>query len=268
MPCLVVVGIRQAIAAGEVTRAKLWVTSKIGFYPADADGTNTWVPIAWHANNCKGKETTLKAVDDCLDLLGLEYVDLMLIHNPAAELTEYRASGAPHFFDLFHSPNDPTQPDWTEAERTTFLEGRKQLAWAAKADGGGATERQGRADTWAALEEAHAAGKCRYIGVSNYSPALLREMEGYSSRCMPCVNQLELHPRFSSPALRAYAQQTGIVLTGYGSGNSVRTLACLPACLPACLRALRGSRLSVRAPTALSCCCRRSCAAIVPTDSL
>eukprot|EP01051_Picozoa_sp_SAG22_P003807 SAG22_NODE_190_length_15715_cov_21.164980_9_plen_172_part_00 len=29
-------GIRQAIAAGEVTREELWVTSKIGFFPEDA----------------------------------------------------------------------------------------------------------------------------------------------------------------------------------------------------------------------------------------
>ena len=38
------------------------------------------------------------------------------------------------------------------------------MAWAAKTDG--ATERQGRADTWAALEEAHATGKCKFIGQS------------------------------------------------------------------------------------------------------
>ena len=91
-------GIRQAIAAREVAREELWVTSKVGFYPADADGTNTWIPIEWTASNCKGKQTTLQAIDECLELLGLEYIDLMLIHNPAAELTEYRASGAPHFF--------------------------------------------------------------------------------------------------------------------------------------------------------------------------
>ncbi len=121
--------------------------------------------------------------------------------------------------DLFHDPNDKNQPDFSEAERTAFLEARKQLAWAAKTDG--AAERQQRADTWAALEEARAAGKCKFIGVSNYSPALIREMETYAIDCMPCVNQLELHPRFSSPSLRSYAEQTGLVLTGYGSGNSV-----------------------------------------------
>ena len=116
-------GIRQAIQAGEVTREELWVTSKIGFYPGSADGENLWVPIVWHACNCKGKATTLEAVEYCLQLLGLEYVDLMLIHNPAAELCEYRASGAPHFFDLFHNPNDSTQPDFTAAERAALLDG-------------------------------------------------------------------------------------------------------------------------------------------------
>ena len=46
-------------------------------------------------------------------------------------------------------------------------------------------------------------------------------MEGYA-RVMPAVNQLELHPRFSSPSLRKYAAATGMALTAYGSGNSTR----------------------------------------------
>ena len=135
------------------------MTSKVGFYPADADGTNTWVPIEWTASNCKGKQTTPQAVDECLELLGLEYVDLMLIHNPAAELTrvscfwcsaflvrallpfvslrdlQYSGANYGHLYDcsllsrrLFHDPNDKNQPDFTEAERTAFLEARKELA--------------------------------------------------------------------------------------------------------------------------------------------
>eukprot|EP01051_Picozoa_sp_SAG22_P003808 SAG22_NODE_190_length_15715_cov_21.164980_10_plen_157_part_00 len=126
-------------------------------------------------------------MDYCLELLGLDYVDLMLIHNPAAELQEYRASGAAHFFELFHNPTDVTQPDYTGAERAAFLEARRQLAWAAKTDG--EKEKKGRADTWNALEDAHAAGKCKYIGVSNYSPALLVEMESYATTCMPVSEQ-------------------------------------------------------------------------------
>ena len=45
-----------------------------------------------------------------------------------------------------------------------------------------------RAETWSALEEARAAGKCRFIGVSNYSVPLLAEMEAYAN-VMPAVNQ-------------------------------------------------------------------------------
>ena len=46
-----------------------------------------------------------------------------------------------------------------------------------------------RAETWKELEKARAEGKCRFIGVSNYSVPLLAEMESYAS-VMPAVNQL------------------------------------------------------------------------------
>ena len=94
-----------------------------------------------------------------------------------------------------------------------------------------------RAETWSALEEARAAGKCRFIGVSNYSVPLLAEMETYAkvvpqldnlslslksfSQVMPAANQLELHPRYASPSLRQYTKEKGIHLTAYGTGNSV-----------------------------------------------
>ena len=38
---------------------------------------------------------------------------------------------------------------------------------------------------------------------------------------MPAANQLELHPRYASPSLRKYAEERGIHLTAYGTGNSV-----------------------------------------------
>ena len=94
-----------------------------------------------------------------------------------------------------------------------------------------------RAATWKALEAARAAGKCKYIGVSNCESkdiaehlgdfsaglsdiltrtdpaALLREMQEYAE-VMPAVNQLELHPRYASPKLQATAKELGVVLTG------------------------------------------------------
>ncbi len=71
------------------------------------------------------------------------------------------------------------------------------------------------------MEDARAAGKCRFIGVSNYCTELLLEMKSYA-RVLPAVNQLELHPRFASPRLRQVAAEMGVVLVGYGSGTSVQ----------------------------------------------
>ena len=42
------------------------------------------------------------------------------------------------------------------------------------------------------------------------------------ARVMPAVNQIELHPRYSSPALREVARRMGCLLVGYGTGNSVK----------------------------------------------
>jgi diketogulonate reductase-like aldo/keto reductase len=203
-------GIRQAIEAGEVKREELFVTSKVGFYPRAATPQNVWVPIEFHPENVKGDATA--AVDLCLSKLGLDYVDLMLIHNPCTDLDEYAASGCPHAFELSNSM-------LTEAERQMVLHSRLEKV----TDAHRAAGHSDRTETWLSLVAARQAGKCKFIGVSNYPPKLLEEMaDDPAITVMPAVNQLELHPRFSSPALRRYAADTGMVLTGYGSGNSTR----------------------------------------------
>ena len=63
-------GIREAIAAGEVTRQELFVTTKCAFYPAGADAPDVMVHIKRHPENEKGLEVTRRAIDLCLDLLG------------------------------------------------------------------------------------------------------------------------------------------------------------------------------------------------------
>lgn len=198
-----------AIAEGLVTRGDLWVTSKVAFYPAAHDGVNAWVPIAWHAENRKGESETAAGVDLCLKLLGLDYVDLMLIHNPCTGLDDYTASSYPHCFELADSR-------LTDAEREIVLAHRFSSV---KLDVAAAVE--ARAASWRSLEAARVTGKARFIGVSNYSAATIREMEAYAT-VMPAVDQLELHPRFANPTLRAYASSVGMALTAYGSGNSAR----------------------------------------------
>ena len=71
------------------------------------------------------------------------------------------------------------------------------------------------------MEQALRDGKCKFIGVSNYSNELLQEMAEYAE-IMPAVNQLEFHPRFASPALRETAARLNVVLTAYGSLNCLK----------------------------------------------
>ena len=208
-------GIAQAIAAGEVTREQLFVVSKVAFYPAEATADSVDVHIAFEPTNRKGHAATLAAVDLCLAKLRLSHVDLMLIHNPCTNVDEYQASTCPHNFELARARFLPS-------ERAAILASRLATAHA-RFDA--AAGEAARAATGRAREEARAAGKCRFIGVSNYSPYLLRGMEAYAT-VQPAVNQLELHPRASSPALRSLAASMGMALTAYGSGNSVALEKC------------------------------------------
>jgi diketogulonate reductase-like aldo/keto reductase len=209
-------GIREAIAAGEVTRAELFVTSKVGFYPAGLGAESVMTHIHRHAENEKGLEATRAAIDLCLSLLGLDYVDLMLVHNPCTTQADYQASTCPHLFEL--AGRRALGPHSASPEERELIMAHRLKR--ANAEYNEPAAEAARAATWKALEEAHAAGKCRAIGVSNYPVRLVAAMDAYAT-VHPAVNQLELHPRFASPALRAMARERGFVLTGYGSGNSV-----------------------------------------------
>eukprot|EP01048_Picozoa_sp_COSAG05_P001527 COSAG05_NODE_52_length_23775_cov_49.471110_2_plen_323_part_00 len=201
------------IRASGVPRDQLWVTSKIAFFPPKAKGL--WMyegigpagrktsPDSVGKNNEKGGEAA--SVDLALKQLGMDSVDLLLIHNPASSRPEYNAACMPHFYELIGSLPPvlrlPISGFWRLVNTLTGPGGMSSAS------------RDVRAASWKALEAAQKAGKCKYIGVSNYPPALLEEMKGYAT-VLPAVNQLELHPRFSSPALRKLAKEMGIVLTG------------------------------------------------------
>ena len=58
--------------------------------------------------------------------------------------------------------------------------------------------------------------------VSNYPAELLEEMAIYATGVKPAVNQLEFHPRFSSPKLREAAARAGCQLTAYGVMHAVK----------------------------------------------
>lgn len=71
-----------------------------------------------------------------------------------------------------------------------------------------------RKKTWLALEEIHATGQAKSIGVSNYTIRHLQEMSNYS-KIKPAINQVELHLFLQQPELVKYCQDNDIVVEAY-----------------------------------------------------
>ena len=129
-------GVGKAVAEAGLAREEIFVTTKI-----------------W--NNDHGRQSALRAFDASLGRLGLDYVDLYLIHWPV-----------------------PSQDLYVE--------------------------------TWQALEELHAGGRARAIGVCNFEVAHLERLLD-ETEVVPAVNQIELHPRLPQPELREFHAEHGIL---------------------------------------------------------
>jgi 2,5-diketo-D-gluconate reductase A len=128
-------GVGVAVSASGIPREELFVTTKL-----------------WNADQGAGR--VLPAFERSIDKLGLDYVDLYLIH-------------------------------WPVPSRDRFVE------------------------TWEAFQGLYAEGRMRAIGVSNFTPPqLTRLLE--ETAVVPAVNQVELHPGFQQPELRAFHRAHGI----------------------------------------------------------
>jgi 2,5-diketo-D-gluconate reductase A len=126
-----------AIAASGVDRSELFIQTKV------------WV-------SSYGFDQTLHAFDVSTRKLGIDTIDLYLLHQPLPQ----------HF-------------DSTVA-------------------------------AYRALERLHAEGRARAIGVSNFSTAHLDDFLPQVT-VVPAVNQVEVHPYYSQPALRAAHERLGIL---------------------------------------------------------
>ena len=78
----------------------------------------------------------------------------------------------------------------------------------------GGTGRCSVAETWAALEEAHAAGQARSIGVSNFRVADLERLAA-TAKVRPALNQCSHSVSYHDDATAAYCEQRGIVYEAY-----------------------------------------------------
>jgi 2,5-diketo-D-gluconate reductase A len=142
-------GVGRAIAASGIPAEDLFITTKL-----------------W--NSDQGYESTLAAFDKSMEKLGLETLDLYLIH-------------------------------WLQPKQGKYL------------------------DTWKALIELQKQGRVRSIGVSNFTIEALQEIIDETG-VVPVINQVESHPYFSQPELRAFHAEKGILHQAYsplGSGKGL-----------------------------------------------
>lgn len=142
-------GVGRAIAASGLPRDEIFVTTKL------------------HTPD-QGYDAALRAFDVSLGRLGLDHVDLYLIH-------------------------------WPAPARDLFVE------------------------SWRALVRIREEGRARSIGVSNFRPQDLTRIID-DSGVVPAVNQVELHPTFAQPELRAVHERLGIVTEAWsplGAGHDL-----------------------------------------------
>ncbi|KAG5360973.1 D-galacturonate reductase [Yarrowia sp. B02] len=147
-------GIQRAISDGLVTREELFVTTKV--WPTFHDRVS-------------------ESLDASLADLGLEYVDLLLLHWPAA--MDYDASNKHAYETRFTDAND----------------------WIA---------------TYVLMEAEKAAGRTKSIGVCNVSETNLKKLLK-QAKTVPAVNQFEIHPYLPQKQEVAFNESLGILVTAY-----------------------------------------------------
>ncbi|RKP34283.1 NADP-dependent oxidoreductase domain-containing protein [Dimargaris cristalligena] len=144
------------------------------------DRPNTWVTSKlWNTEH--RPEDVGPACDATLRQLGLDYLDLYLIHWPVA----FRRDGTKFCTSLKDSEGTPIR------DETVSM-----------------------VDTWKAMEKLVQAGKVRHIGVSNFNIPQLEYLQSIAS-IPPAVNQVEIHPYCQNRKLLEYCRANGIHLTAY-----------------------------------------------------
>lgn len=208
--------VREAIEESGIHRDELFLTSKVGFFPSSMDlpqehqaafGVATLpmpADLPFHPLNVKGKE----AIELSLKELGVDYLDLCLIHVPATSALELSASFFTHLYHYW-----PKMPMWTE---TSVVGALKALAMQ-EVKTRQSQAKQERKRSWQNMETAKRRGLCRHIGVSNYPVEFMKEIDEYKTE--PIYNeQQELHPLAQFRDVQDYARKAKVTLTGYGTG--------------------------------------------------
>lgn len=159
-------GIRRALDEGIVKRDELFITSKL-----------------W--NSYHDPKNVPAAMDRVLKDLGLDYIDLFLIHFPV-----------PFKFVPFEEKY-PANMYCGDGDK--IIEEKIPLS-----------------DTWTAMEKLAKEGKTKSIGISNFSAALIQDLLR-GAEIPPAVLQIEHHPYLQQKTLVEFVQKWGLAITGYSS---------------------------------------------------
>ncbi|KAK6854287.1 Aldo/keto reductase [Apiospora arundinis] len=128
-------------------------------------------------------EVVANALQHTLDDLGLEYVDLYLMHFPHA----YKADD--HLQTIRHSSGNNKPVIDYELSRNY-------------------------ASTWRAMEALVESGKTRSIGLSNFNILKTTKLLE-AARIIPAVNQVELHPYLPQTELVEFSKRHGILVMAH-----------------------------------------------------
>ncbi|MBS3824073.1 MAG: aldo/keto reductase [Wenzhouxiangellaceae bacterium] len=154
----------RVFARGEIRRENVHITSKL-----------------W--NNAHLKDDVEPALKKTLSDLGLDYLDLYLIHWPVA----FR----PGLEAFPESESDFLTPDQAPIS-----------------------------ETWEAMLAARDQGLTRHVGVSNFSIRKLDRLAASGAE-MPEMNQVELHPYLQQDELLAWCREHDVLVTAYSPLGSI-----------------------------------------------
>ena len=170
-------GIARAIADGLCSREDLWVTSKL-----------------W--NTYHRQEHVEAACRRSMDDLGLDYIDLYLVHFPIA--LSYVDFNHRYPAEWIHDPS--AENPGMELDAVPLSE------------------------TWGVMEQLVQNGLVRQIGVCNYSASLLHDLMSYA-RIKPAMLQIESHPYLTQEPLLRTAQAYNIAVTAFSPLGSLSYVA-------------------------------------------
>jgi len=151
--------LRQSFNDFKLKRSDIWITSKL-----------------W--NTCHRPEHVKSACEITLRDLGLDYLDLYLIHWPIA---------------FQYHPTDTHPKDDSGKIKLDYVP---------------------LADTWKAMEELVKLRLVKSIGVSNFLEEHIKEVQKVA-KIKPAVNQIEVHPYLPQKKLLQFCKENNIHITAY-----------------------------------------------------